>query len=71
MILCIDLIPIAKMRMTLSSSFTAVFLKFDALHSFENYLRSVYSNAYPLILYLQMQFIKFENFYKLILKCNC
>ena len=37
-----------------SSCGRAVLLKFDTLH----YLRSVYYNVYPLILYFQMKFIK-------------
>ena len=35
----------------LSSSGTAVLLKFDLLYSLENYIRSVYYNAYPRTLY--------------------
>ena len=48
-----------------SSSVTAVLLKFYALHSLESYilyklsLRSVYYNAYPLTQYFQMQIIMF------------
>ena len=42
----------------LSSSGTAVLLKFDLLYSLENYIRSVYYNAYPRTLYFQVQFIK-------------
>ena len=44
----------------LSSSGTAVLLKFDTLHSLENYIRSLYYNAYPMTLYFQLQFIKFH-----------
>ena len=36
----------------------AVFLKSDALHLLENYIRSVYYNAYSLTLYFEMQFKK-------------
>ena len=43
-----------------SSSGTAVLIKFDRLLSLENYIRSVYYNAYPLTLYFQMQFIKLD-----------
>ena len=42
----------------LSSSGTALLLKFDSLYSLENYIRSVYYNAYPRTLYFQVQFIK-------------
>ena len=42
----------------LSSSGTTVLLKFDALYSLENYIRSVYYNAYPMTLYFQLQIIK-------------
>ena len=41
----------------LSSSGRAVLLKFDTLHILENYIRSVYYNAYPMTLYFQLQFI--------------
>ena len=40
-----------------SSSGTAVLLKFDSLHSLENYIQSVYYNAFPLTLYFQVKFI--------------
>ena len=43
-----------------SSSGSAVLLKFDTLHSLENDIRSVYFNAYPLTLCFQMQFIKVD-----------
>ena len=42
----------------LSSSGASVILKFDTLHSLENYIRSVYYNVYPMTLYFQLQFIK-------------
>ena len=42
----------------LSSSCTTVLLKFDTLHSLENYKRSVYYSAYPMILYFQLEFTK-------------
>ena len=42
----------------LSSSGTAVLLKFDSLYSLENYIQSVWYNAYPWTLYFQVQFIK-------------
>ena len=42
----------------LSSSYTAVLLKFDTLHSLESYKGSVYYSAYPIILYFQLEFIK-------------
>ena len=43
----------------ISSSGTAVFLKFDTLfYSLENYTKPVHHNAYPLTLYFQVQFIK-------------
>ena len=32
----------------------------DTLHSLENYMRSVYYNAYPMTIYFQQQFIKFH-----------
>ena len=43
-----------------SSCVRAVCLKFDILHSLENYVRSVYDNAYLLTLYIQIQFRKFH-----------
>ena len=43
-----------------SSSGTAVLFKFDTLLSLENYIRSVYYNAYPLTLYFQIQSIKVD-----------
>ena len=42
----------------LSSSGTAVLLKFCSLNSLENYVRLVYYNTFPQILYFQVQFIK-------------
>ena len=42
----------------ISSSGTAVLLKFDTLFSLENYVKSVYYNTYPLTLYFQVQFMK-------------
>ena len=43
----------------ISSSGTAVLLKFDTLfYSLENYTKSVHYNAYPLTLYFQVQFMK-------------
>ena len=39
------------------SSGTAVLLKFDILHSFENYIRSAYYKTFPLTMYFQVQFI--------------
>ena len=42
----------------LSSSGTAVLLKFDMLYSLENYVRSVYDNIFPPILYFQLQLKK-------------
>ena len=42
----------------LSSSDTAVLLKFDSLCSLENYIQSVYYNAYSRTLYFHVQFIK-------------
>ena len=42
----------------LSSSGASVILKFDTLHSLENYIKPVYYNAYPMTLYFQLQFIK-------------
>ena len=42
----------------ISSSGTAVLLKFDTLFSLENYIKSVYYNTYPLTLYFQVQFMK-------------
>ena len=42
----------------LSSSAAAILLKLDTLCPLENYVRSVYYNTFPLILYFQMQFIK-------------
>ena len=38
----------------LSSSATAVLLKFDTLYSLENYIRSVYYNASSRTLYFQV-----------------
>ena len=32
----------------------------DTLHSLENYMRSVYYNAYPMTIYFQQQFIKVQ-----------
>ena len=55
MILCICLIHIVK-NGCLSSSGTAVLLKFDTSHLLENYVQSVYYNAYPMTLYFQFQF---------------
>ena len=37
---------------------TAVLLKFDSLHSLENYEISVYYLNYPLPLYFQVQFLE-------------
>ena len=45
----------------LSSSGTEVLLKFDKMHSLENYIQSVYHNAYPLTLCFQVQFAKFHR----------
>ena len=42
----------------LSSSGTAILLKFDTFYSLKNYVRSVYYNTFPLTLYFQVQFIK-------------
>ena len=42
----------------ISSSGTAVLLKFDTLFSLENYIKSVYHNTYPLTLYFRAQFMK-------------
>ena len=42
----------------MSSSGTAVLLKFDMLYSLENYVRSVYDNIFPPILYFQVQLKK-------------
>ena len=42
----------------LSSSGTAVVLKFDTSHLLENYVQSVYYDAYPMTQYFQFQFIK-------------
>ena len=42
----------------LSSSSTAVFLKFDSLHLLEIYIRSGYYNTFPHTLHFQVQFIK-------------
>ena len=39
---------------SLSSSGRAVLLKFDTLHSLENYIRSFYYSAYPMTLYFQL-----------------
>ena len=44
----------------LSSSGTAVLLKFDTLHSLQSYIKSVYYSCYPLTLYFQVQFIKVD-----------
>ena len=44
----------------LSSSDTAVLLKFDSLNPLESYIRLVYYNTFPLTLYFQVQFIKFH-----------
>ena len=44
----------------LLSSGTAVLLQFDTLYSLENYIQSVYYNAYPLSLCIQVQFIKVQ-----------
>ena len=56
----------------LSSSSTAVLLKFDSLYSLENYIRSVYYNAYPRTLYFQVQFIKVHYTVnaKNVIKCS-
>ena len=43
-----------------SSSGTAALIKVDTLHSLKNYIKSIYYNVYPLILYFQMQFIKVD-----------
>ena len=40
------------------SSGTTVLLKFYTLFSLENYIKSVYYNTYPLMLYFQVQFMK-------------
>ena len=45
----------------LSSSGTAVLLKFKTLHSLENYIKSVYYNAHSVTLYFQVQFIKVHS----------
>ena len=42
----------------LANSGTAALLQLDTLLSMQNYIQSVYYNAYLLILYFQMQFIK-------------
>ena len=42
----------------LSSSGTTVLLKFESLNSLENYIRSVYYNTFPQVLYFQVQLIK-------------
>ena len=42
----------------ISSSGTAVLLKFDTLFSLENDIKSVYYNTYPLMLQFQVQFMK-------------
>ena len=42
----------------LSSSGTAVLLKYNTLYSLENYIRSIYYNTFLLTLYFQVQFIK-------------
>ena len=42
----------------LSSSGTAVLLNFLSLNSLENYVRLVYYNTFPQILYFPVQFIK-------------
>ena len=42
----------------LSSSGTAVLLKFDSSNLLENYVRSVYCNTFPQALYFQMEFLK-------------
>lgn len=42
----------------LKSSGTAVLLRFDIFLSLENYIRSVYYNDVPLILYFQIQLMK-------------
>ena len=39
---------------------TAVLLKFDTLYLLENYIQSIYYNAYPLTLYFSVQFINFN-----------
>ena len=44
--------------MTLLSSGAVVHLKYDALYSLENYIRSFYCNTFPLTMYLQVQLIK-------------
>ena len=44
----------------LSSSGTAGLLKFDRLHSLENYLRFDYCNIFSPTLYFQVQFIKVQ-----------
>ena len=41
----------------LSSSGTAVLLKYNTLYSLENYIRSIYYNTFLLTLYFQVQFI--------------
>ena len=42
----------------LSSSGTAVLLKFHTLYSQENYIRSIYYNIFPVTSYIQLQFMK-------------
>ena len=46
---------------SISSSGTAVILKFDTLHSLENYIRYVYYSLYPLTLYFQIEFINIHG----------
>ena len=60
MILYIYLILIVKIRKTAGTAVT-VLLKFDTLHSLENYLRSVYCNIFRLTLYFQVHFIKVDS----------
>ena len=42
----------------LSSSGTTILLKFNSLHSVENYIKYVYHNTYLLTLYFQVEYIK-------------
>ena len=55
----------------MSSSGTAVLLKFDSLNSAENYVKLVYYNTFPQTLYFQVQFIKVHcsGNTKTVIKC--
>ena len=44
----------------ISTTGTAVLLRFDSLHSLENYIKSVYYSNYSMTLDFQVQFLKLK-----------